>query len=339
MDSKKCQYKQIKDHEKRSEELKDFDKIWHEVLSRDFNHKTAIHKMKQDARASEGKAVQDFLKQQMVDKIERERIHEEINEQTRLIEKEAQEVAQSKIDKSRSDYKKREMLKDDMLKQIYENRELRKQQLERELKIDQIFNEQIQIELEKDVETKKAEHAHFKREIHHYLDHLRISRHQNDIDEREKEKLIEDVRKKQCDDEWMNRCKSHTQRVAVNQRARAGQLHQIHRQEKLKEQEAIFEKQFHCAFNEREMKERKLLQEEKWQQRLKSHRYGEELIEQQKLEELKRKAEKQKLEEELMLIEKERQRCEEIGKDFVKSSQDVLPPHPNLLVIMRGMKY
>lgn len=339
IDSKAGQFEQMQDQQKICEELKDFDKAWHEILYRDYQNKTLIDKMKQEAKCSEGKAVQEYLKQQMLDKIERERIHQEINEQKKQIAREAEELAQQKLDEIRNDFKKRQIMKDEILMQIYQNREMKKHQLERELKIDQIFNEQIQHELEKEVEARKAEEAHFQREVNHYLDYLRQQRQRLDLEEKEKEKLIEDVRKKKCDDEWIKRCQSYKQRLAINEDARKGQRHQIFTQEKLKQDEAIKEKHFNCSFNDREMKEREKLKEEKWQHRLKAFRYGQELMEQQKLEELKRKAEKQKLEEELMLIEKERQRCEEMGKEFVKSSQDVLPLHPNLRIILKGKKY
>jgi len=39
-----------------------------------------------------------------------------------------------------------------------------------------------------------------------------------------------------------------------------------------------------------------------------------------------------------MLAAEERERCERMGKEFVKSFQDVLPLHPNLVVIQRGKK-
>lgn len=338
-DSKLCQLEQIQDQKLRLQEKRDFDDAWHQVLFRDFEHKTSLEKSKKQMRAHEGKAVEEVLKQQMIDKIEKERIHEEINEWNKQFAKDTQKDAEDKIEKIRSEFKKREDLKDDILKQIHENRALKKRQLERELKIDQIFNDEISKELQREEEARKNENVHFKREVFHYLDYLRMSRHQSDVEEREKEKLIEDVRRLKCDDDWFKRCDFYKKRVAVNQDARRGQVYQMNEQEKQKRREAMMEKDFNKSFNLKEMKERELMREEKWQMRLKNFHYGQELLGQQKCEELKRLADKQKLEEDLMLIEKERLRCEEMGKEFVKSSQDVLPLHPNLKIILKGKKY
>lgn len=334
-----CQLEQIKDQKLRFEEKKDFDEAWHKILCRDYQHKTLREKAKNEMRVYEGKSVQDVLKQQMIDKIERERIHEEINEWNKQFSKDIQKDNEDKIEKIRSDFKKREALKDDIQRQIYENQVFKKQQHERELKVDQILSDEVRKELKRDEENRKNENAYFKREIFHYLDYLRMSRHQTQMEECEKEKLIEDIRRMKCDEAWLKRCDFYKKRAEVNQDARSGQVYQLNEQEKLKRREAIMERQYNESFNQKEMKEREMLREEKWQQRLKNFHYGQELMEQKKHEELKRLAEKQKLEEELMLIEKERLRCEEMGKEFVKSSQDVLPLHPNLRIILKGKKY
>lgn len=337
-DSKLCQLEQIKDQKLRYEEKKDFDDAWHKILCRDFQNKTLNEKAKSEMRAYEGKSVQDVLKQQ-IDKIDRERIHEEINEWNKQFSKDIQKDNEEKIEKIRSEFKKREALKDDIQKQIYENQAFKKQQLEREIKIDQIISDEVRKEMQREEEARKNDHAYFKREVLHYLDYLRMSRHQSEMEEREKEKLIEDVRRMKCDEDWFKRCDFYKKRVAVNQEARSGQVYQLTEQEKQKRREAMMEREYNDSFNQKEMKEREMLREEKWQHRLKNFRYGQELMEQKKHEELKRLAEKQKIEEELMLIEKERLRCEEMGKEFVKSSQDVLPLHPNLRIILKGKKY
>jgi hypothetical protein len=338
-DSKLCQLEQIREQQSRFQEKKDFDEAWHKVLCRDYQNKTLREKAKKDFRINEEKVVQDVLKQQMIDKIDRERIHDEINEWNKQFAKDIQRDNEEKIEKIRNEFKKRDVLKDDILQQIYENRKLKKKQQERELKLDEIFGDEVRKELQKEEEMRKNEFTHFKREIMHHLDYLKMSKEQQAMEEREKEKLIEDIRRVKCDGDWYKRCDFYKKRAEVNQEARRGQVFQMNELKDQKRRETNMEKQFNDFFNQKEMKEREMLKEEKWQHRLKKFNYGQELMQQQKDEELLCLAEKQKQEEELMLVEKEQLRCEEMGKEFVKSSQDVLPLHPNLRIILKGKKY
>lgn len=222
--------------------------------------------------------------------------------------------------------------------QIRKNCEAKKHQLERELRMDQIINEQVRCELLRKQKAEQEEREKFRREVFGYLDHYLANRRHNEQVEREKEKLIEDIHVKAAEDSWKRRCEAYQKRLKVNEIARRGQVDQIKKNEELMMREALKEKEENLAFNEREMMEHRKIKEAQWQQRLKGYHYGRELMEQQKAEELKNKAEKQSLEEELMLVAKERERCEKMGKEFVKSYQDVLPLHPNLIIIQKGKK-
>lgn len=339
IDSKLCQLEQIKDQKLLNKKCKDMDETWHLLMCRDFENKTLKEKAQFESRVIEGKSVQNILKQQMIDKMERERIHEEINDWNKQFAKDIQKDNEDEIKKIRNEFKRRETLKGDILKQIHESRELKKQQLVQEMKNDKIICEEIHNDLKKLEETRRNESAHFKREVRHYLDYLQVCKNQNMTEEHEKEKLNDDIRRLKCDLDWIKRCDFHNKRAAVNREARSLQVWQIKEQQKQKYQESILEREYNKAFNEKEIKERNLLREEKWQQRLKNFRYGQELLEQAKQEQLRRLAEKQKLEEEIKLIEQERLRWEERGKEFVKSFQDILPLHSNLQVVLKGKKY
>lgn len=220
-----------------------------------------------------------------------------------------------------------------------ENYERRKLQLERELKLDQIINERIRRDLEKDQSAERYAKEQFRCEVFSYLDDLMMTRHHNKNVEKEKEKLIEDIRVKLSDDEWQRSCEERQKRQQVNQNARIGQVQQIKRNEKLIFNESVKEKEENKVFNEREMMERQAIKEHQWQQRLKAYRYGRELMEQRKAEELRDMAEKQRLQDSLLLAAQERERLEAMGHEFVKSYNDLLPPHPNLLIIQKGKKY
>lgn len=217
-----------------------------------------------------------------------------------------------------------------------DNYETKKMQLESELKRDQLINERIRQDLLRAEKAERDDREQFRRDVFTYLDHLMSTRRHNSQIEREKEKLIDDIRAKALEDEWQKRCETKQKRVLVNQIARVGQVDQIRWQEKKMIEEASKEKHENAEFNAREMMERQRLKEMQWQQRLKAYHYGRELMDQRKSEELRDMAAKQKLNEDLMLAEKERQKCESMGHEFVKSCQDVLPLHPNLVIIQRG---
>lgn len=152
----------------------------------------------------------------------------------------------------------------------------------------------------------------------------------------EKEKLIDDIRKKRNEDEWIKRCEFVKKRELVNQQTRSIQVHQIIEQEKMKIRDAAKEKEDNLKFNEQELNERLKMKEENWKNRVKAHHYGQELLEQRKSEHLRDLAEKQKLDEQLKLFAIERDQRETMGREFVKSFEDVLPLHSNLLVIRKG---
>lgn len=219
-----------------------------------------------------------------------------------------------------------------------ENYQLRKQKLENELKLDQIINEKIRKELKQAEDVERADKEQFRRDVFTYLDHLLMTREHDRSIEREKEKLLEDIRVKADETEWRNRCELKQKRLLVNQIARIGQYEEMKRIEKQAIEESSKEREENASFNEREMLERRKLKEAQWQQRLKAYHYGRELMEQRKAEALRDMATKQKLDEQLKLAAQERERSETIGHEFVKSCQDVLPLHPNLLIIQKGKK-
>ena len=220
-----------------------------------------------------------------------------------------------------------------------ENYERRKVQLEHERKLDQIINEQIRQDLERDQKVETYEKEQFRRDVFSYLDKLMMTRYHNKNVEKEKEKLIEDIRVKLAEDEWQRSREFNQKRQLVNKIARLGQVEQMKRQEKQMFEEAVQEKKENKVFNEREMMERQTIEEQKLQQKLKALRYGRELLEQQKNEHLRNLAEKQKLNEEILIAAKERERFEAMGHEFVKSYQDLLPLHPNMVIIKKGKKY
>lgn len=223
--------------------------------------------------------------------------------------------------------------------QMRENRQTRKLQLEQELKCDQMINEQIRKDLEKCQSDEKADREQFRRDVFTYLDHLMMTRHHNATVEREKEKLLEDIRKKAAEDEWNQRCEMKQKQMLVNKVARTSQFSEIKRIEKSMKEEAARCEEENAAFNEREMMERRKIKEAQWQHRLKAFHYGRELMEQKKAEQLRDLAAKQKLTEQILLAAQERERCETMGREFVQSYQDVLPLHPNLVIIQKGKKY
>lgn len=204
--------------------------------------------------------------------------------------------------------------------------------------MDQIINEKVRRELERQKIAEKDDRDQFRRDVDLSNHNLMMAREHNDNIEKRKEKLIDDIQINALEESWRQRCEFKKKRDLVNHIARKGQVEQIQRRETEMIKEKRQQKQENLLFNEHESSERQKLRENSWQHRLKCYHHGRELLEQTKAEELRDAAEKQKLNETLMLVAQERARCETSGLEFVKSCQDVLPLHPNLLIIQKGKK-
>lgn len=192
-----------------------------------------------------------------------------------------------------------------------------------------MINAQVHLQLEKKLEAEKAEKEQFRRDV----DELKMARqYYKDVEK------AKDIGNKAFEDEWNQKWIRFgaDEREEINKLARLGQLEQIKRSERLMKEEVKKEREDNFNFNEREMLERQKNKEARWQQRLKAFRYGRDLLEQKREEELRNLAEKQKLNERLMLADQEREKCGTMGCAFVNSYQDVLPLHPNLLIIKKG---
>jgi len=223
--------------------------------------------------------------------------------------------------------------------QIEKNELLRKRQAEDALKHEQHLNMKVAQELDRLNKQQQDESENFRQSVFDYLENLiEVRRHHAAVAE-EKEKLANDIRHKFVESQFSEHVELAKRRQVVNDIARQGQVYQMRDQAKCAFEDAARQRAEDFAFNEREMKERRRLIEENFQRRLHAHRYGCELMEQKKAKDYQELAEKQKMDEELMLAEKERERFERRGHEFAKSYQDVLPLHPNLLIMQRGFKY
>lgn len=222
--------------------------------------------------------------------------------------------------------------------QIEQNKILRKHQTEEALKYEQNLNMKVAEELRKLNKEKQTEAEEFRRSVFDFLENLVEVRRHHDTVEREKAKLANDIHHKFVETQFNEHVQLAKKRQAVNDVARLGQVHQIRDLEKCAIEAAARQKADNFAFNEREAMERRRLVEESYQRRLNAYRYGRELMDQKRAKELQDIAERQKLNEELMLAEKERERFERRGHEFAKSYQDVLPLHPNLLIMQKGLK-
>lgn len=66
--------------------MRDFDSAWHEIQSRQHRMRSEKEEFVDKCRRSEGLSIQDFLKDQMAQKIERSlAVHEEINEEQKQL--------------------------------------------------------------------------------------------------------------------------------------------------------------------------------------------------------------------------------------------------------------
>jgi hypothetical protein len=341
IDSKLCQIEQLKDESKRKAEFQDFDNAFHLVLLKDFQTKTEHENMLKMKRHHDGIAVQEFQKQQMYEKYknQRETNWDEINKEKEQISIEKREETEKEINRIKHEIKMRENLKNNIVKQIDNDHKRRCEEIVKIKKLEEKLNENARNHLMKEETMRKKEQEHFRMEVSQYLNQLRESQQLSDQHEKEKEKLIRDICQMKLQDDWRQHFEEDQKRKLKNKIAREGQVHQINTQNEMKMKSAAMEVQNNFEFNQREMNERKKIREEKWQERLKAYRYGEELKEQKKSEILRDALVKQKLDESMMLAEKDQENFEKMGEEFVKSFQDVLPMHPNFVMIKRGKKY
>lgn len=165
------------------------------------------------------------------------------------------------------------------------------------------------------------------------MEHLREIKKEIDHIEREKEKLIEDQRKKMEEQEIIESLKFQKKRDLVNENARRIQFAQIQQQElQIIERKAI-QKQEDYELNSVINHQREEIQEKAKQKQIQAEHYRKFLMEQIKDQKLRKADVKQELNERIMLVERERARFENLGREFVESYEDVLPLHPNLRII------
>lgn len=151
--------------------------------------------------------------------------------------------------------------------------------------------------------------------------------------EREMDKLIEDIRVRVVSEE-LRECRNVKQkRLLMSIEARRGQLQQINQHELQLIKDAAKKKQEDYLVNEFVLKDCQKIKDTQLNLKNVALNYGRELLEQCKAEELQRLQDKQILDETLLKVAHERQRSETMGKEFVNSYKDVLPLHPNLILI------
>lgn len=114
-DSKMCQLEQVKDHQQRNEMNKDFDRAWHEIQCRDHHNGTQQDKTIARQRWYENQSVQSFLKEQMVDKVERGlKVWEEINEERKKFAEMSKEDCQLEQQRLRREQVVRQSIGEDV---------------------------------------------------------------------------------------------------------------------------------------------------------------------------------------------------------------------------------
>lgn len=163
IDSKACQLEQIKDREKRMQQIRDIDDAWNEVLYRDFIDKTEKERSKIDQRRQSGRAVQDYLKSQMYEKMhaDSQKLHEEINLELEQISIQNKEEAKQEEERLKKKEKTRKTLKEEISMQIHKKNELREKQRKNEIDLEKFLNKKIENEMIKEENAKKSERVGF----------------------------------------------------------------------------------------------------------------------------------------------------------------------------------
>ena len=339
-DSKLCQLEQINFKKRQIDATNDMEKAWHEIQHSFHNQRTMQEMFIDNCRRQDGLCNQIFLKNQMADKIERSHhVFDQINEERKLHSKICKEEHDKEQARLKQENLARQLIGDTVKQQMQENRSRQKEKLERELKMDKVINEQIRTELSKRTNVETNDREQFRRDVFSYLDNLLENRQHNRKVESDKEKLIEDIRAKASEDEWHKRCEFHQKRKLVNKSARLGQFEQIQKNEHNIFLDILKQKQENHILNQRELLERQNIKEEELQRQNLKLIYGRELLEQHKTKQLQDFAQKQREDEQQKQATEEVEKFEKSGYEFVKSCQDVLLLHPNILIIQKAKHF
>lgn len=103
-DSKICQLEQIRDHQKQREMMTDDENAWKEIQQRDQQQQIEREKLLSVSRWRDNQEVQEFLKLQMADKVERGlKICEEINEERKQFAKTFMEEQENERERLRNE--------------------------------------------------------------------------------------------------------------------------------------------------------------------------------------------------------------------------------------------
>ncbi|CAO1411828.1 unnamed protein product [Diamesa hyperborea] len=333
-DSKLCQAEQMRDHEKMRQEKRDVDNAWLQVQSRDYQAKTEKEDLFKRSRWHANQSMQSYLKDQIYDNEKRKlSFYKDIDAEKKQIELITKEDNEKEALRIRQEQEMKRQIGRDIVAQIKNNSMMKQRQLENDLKDERIFEEQTLKEIEKEKLIRAADRDCFKREFCANLEHLKKVRQDNCAVEREMDKLIEDIRIRVASEELRESRNVKQKRLIMSMEARRGQLHQINQHELQLIKDAAKKKQEDYLVNEFVLKDRQKIKDTQLNLKNVALNYGRALLEQCKAEELQRLQEKQILDETLLKVALERQRSETMGKEFVNSFQDVLPLHPNLILI------
>lgn len=106
----------MKEQQKQREMKRDVDEAWNEVRYRGNFQRNERENFISNCRMQEGRAIQDFQKIQMADKIERSlKIYEDINEERKNYEKMSQEDYEQKQEMIRASSKTRKVIGEDIV--------------------------------------------------------------------------------------------------------------------------------------------------------------------------------------------------------------------------------
>lgn len=145
--------------------------------------------------------------------------------------------------------------------------------------------------------------------------------------------MTDDVSNKAQQESIIQRDNDRARAYLVNLEARRGQEKQIQQREKLRQEERAEHKEY-GDWVDRDVEDHRMLEVVvARRQKVAAEKYRKFLLEQINEEGVRKKREKQELEDSLLKIKLEREHMEAVGREFVDSYVDVLPIHPNLRMI------
>lgn len=198
---------QIEDHRKQKQTAKETQNLWMEIAKR--SNKVLLEKEKQEklARKMYDNCTAKFLKEQMSQKQNNLQKYHEITEEQKRNEESLAKETEMDIQEKKEQVEKRVRLANDLKQQLLQAEKERIARKANEDALNKLFHDTIKKELEQEITCRKSHKENLKQETMHYLNYIEKIRKERELEQAQKNKLIDDYRAKH-EQEYIDKCRA-----------------------------------------------------------------------------------------------------------------------------------